>query len=185
MNRILFLALSCAILCGQVEAEPMDKAGCVAMSAEHKGLVAAGLKADLDKGAEWGKANLNQERLTLISRLIEVEEILAFRCRTLAIPVKRRESVPNVERAAADDIDVAAPAANPTGKVKPVKKGPSAPPASAHAAGVSGTVSGSTPDANPAAPKPNVVRLKPKAAPGKKKPPASPATETPGLFSLE
>jgi hypothetical protein len=100
----------------------MDKATCAAMSAEYQGLIAAGLKADLEKGPEWGKANLNEERLKLIARLIEVEETLAFRCRTLAIPVKRREAVPGLDPAATGEIDTATPAGASAAKAKQKKR---------------------------------------------------------------
>lgn len=184
MSRFLSLAGSLVFFSGIAFAEPMDKATCAAMSAEYQGLIAAGLKADLEKGPEWGKANLNEERLKLIARLIEVEETLAFRCRTLAIPVKRREAVSGLDPAATGELDTASPAGASAAKAKQ-KKTPVAPSAAEASASASNSVTGSTPEAGNSASKPNVIRLKSKTSPAKKKSQPQPQAEKPGLFILE
>ncbi len=53
---------------------------CQAFEKEHSDLLAAGIREDIEKGAEWGKANLPKERLDKIARFIEVTEYLDFRC---------------------------------------------------------------------------------------------------------
>lgn len=184
MSRFLILAGSLAIHSSIAVAEPMDKASCAAMSAEYQGLIAAGLKADLEKGPEWGKANLNEDRLKLVARLIEVEETLAFRCRTLAIPIKRREAVPGLDPAATGDLDTASPAGASAAKAKQ-KKTPVAPSTAEASASASSSVTEITPEAGNSASKPNAIRLKPKTAPVKKKSQPQPQSEKPGLFILE
>lgn len=187
MNRFIILLGSLALITPVMGAEPVDKAMCEGMASEHQGLVAAGLKADMEKGAEWGKANLSAERLKLISRLIEVEEVLAFRCRTLAIPIKRRELPTGVDPLAVGDLDPAPGAPAGTVKVtKPKVKKPvaAAPQATGDASPPADTVTGSTAAAQPEAKKPNVVRLKTKPPVTKRKPQAPAEAEKPGLFIL-
>lgn len=65
---------------GSALAAPLEKLACDALKAEHGSLLAAGVKTDMAKGADWGKANLPRERLTEIARLMSVEEDLSFRC---------------------------------------------------------------------------------------------------------
>ncbi len=43
-------------------------------------MIGAGIKSDMDRGPEWAKANLAQDRLKQIEHLISVEEQLSFRC---------------------------------------------------------------------------------------------------------
>jgi hypothetical protein len=65
---------------GEATAERLDKEACEALKAEQARLVEGGAKADMERGPEWGKANLAPDRLKRIERLLEVEEGLAFRC---------------------------------------------------------------------------------------------------------
>ena len=161
---------------GALNAEPFDKADCKTLGAEHAGLIAAGLKADMEKGADWGKANLGEDRLKLIARLIEVEESLAFRCRSLAIPIKRREVLPTIDAAAGEELDTPAPAQDKLNKA-PAKKKPAT--AAVSPEGSPPVTTGST-----EAPKPAVVRLKTKKAAAKPKPAETAKPEPPGLFDI-
>jgi cell division protein FtsN len=61
-------------------ADPLSKEACDAHRSEQETLAAAGVKADMDKGAVWAKANLPRDRLNQIRRYIEIEEQLLFRC---------------------------------------------------------------------------------------------------------
>ena len=61
-------------------AEALDKHACNVLKVELAGLLAVGVKDDMERGPKWAKANLTKEKLTNIRRLIEVEEQLEFRC---------------------------------------------------------------------------------------------------------
>lgn len=65
---------------GVALAAPLEKDACNALQAEQTSLVAKGLREDMAKGAEWGKASLDSSRLALVARLIEVDEQILFRC---------------------------------------------------------------------------------------------------------
>ena len=52
-------------LVGEALGEPLDKAQCEALRGERTGLAAAGLKSDMEKGAEWAKSNLQPDRFSL------------------------------------------------------------------------------------------------------------------------
>ena len=65
---------------GSVWAEPLGKEACETLAGEQQALMTAGVKADFDKGASWGKANLQGDRLKQVGRYIDVEEQLSFRC---------------------------------------------------------------------------------------------------------
>jgi len=78
-RHALFAAL---ILTGSSAAwaEALDKHACNVLKVELAGLLAVGVKDDMERGPKWAKANLTKEKLTSIRRLIEVEEQLEFRC---------------------------------------------------------------------------------------------------------
>jgi hypothetical protein len=61
-------------------AERLDKRTCKTLKVELAGMLAVGVKDDMERGAAWAKANLSPEKLQKIRRLIEVEEQLEFRC---------------------------------------------------------------------------------------------------------
>ena len=63
-----------------VSAARLDKSACNVLNAELAGMVATGVRADMEQGPEWAKANLPREKLRNIYRLIELEEQLEFRC---------------------------------------------------------------------------------------------------------
>lgn len=61
-------------------AAPLPKEECDALKSEQGRLVAAGVRAEMSRGAAWAKTNLAPERMTSIARLIEVDEQILFRC---------------------------------------------------------------------------------------------------------
>lgn len=61
-------------------AERLDKRTCQTLKVELAGMLALGVKDDMERGAAWAKANLSPEKLQKVRRLIEVEEQLEFRC---------------------------------------------------------------------------------------------------------
>lgn len=85
--------LSLAALAGAVLAEPLAKEECEKLGAEHTALVAAGVREQLERGAEWGKANLSPPDLLKVQRFIHLEEQLSFRCGL----AKLRASLPQTD----------------------------------------------------------------------------------------
>ncbi len=63
-----------------VWAAPLDKKTCNGLNEELSGMLGAGVGADMERGPEWAKANLGEEKLKDIRHLIELEEQLEFRC---------------------------------------------------------------------------------------------------------
>jgi hypothetical protein len=69
----------------QARAAPLDAETCAKLQTEHTDLERAGVEKDMEKGADWAKANLGLERMQRVQRFIELEELLMFRCRSRAI----------------------------------------------------------------------------------------------------
>ena len=61
-------------------AAKLDKAACAELTDERNAITATGVKADMERGPEWAKANMPPERLQSALRLLEVEDQLEFRC---------------------------------------------------------------------------------------------------------
>ncbi len=53
---------------------------CDRAKSEQAGLESAGVTADMARGAEWARANLEPERLKRVARWIELQEQILFRC---------------------------------------------------------------------------------------------------------
>jgi hypothetical protein len=81
MRRALGLcALALLVAAGGAEAASLDKETCDKLKAEQTQLEGTDARVNMAKGPEWAKANLGPEKLEEIKRLIEVEELLLFRC---------------------------------------------------------------------------------------------------------
>ena len=65
---------------GAAEAASLDKETCDKLKGEQSQLEGGGARGNMAKGPEWAKANLAADKLGEIKRLIEVEELLLFRC---------------------------------------------------------------------------------------------------------
>ncbi|MBN8912983.1 MAG: hypothetical protein J0H65_13205 [Rhizobiales bacterium] len=76
----LLLCTALALAAAPARAAPLDPETCTTLKTEYDGLVAAGAKADMDRGPAWAKANLTPDRLGKIERLLAVGEQLSFRC---------------------------------------------------------------------------------------------------------
>lgn len=74
---------------GPAAAAPLDKEACEVLKAEQARLATEALKADMEKGPEWAKANLAPARLKEIQAFIELEEQLTFRCPNPAFKLPR------------------------------------------------------------------------------------------------
>ncbi len=65
---------------GVAKAASLDKETCDKLKVEQAQLEGAGVRNAMAKGPEWAKANLAADKLGEIKRLIEVDELLLFRC---------------------------------------------------------------------------------------------------------
>lgn len=83
MKRAFLVVAVVAAAGGGVRAEKLDPAACEALRGEQAGLVAAGVRRDMERGPEWARANLGRDRLQQIAKLMSVDEQLIFRCATL------------------------------------------------------------------------------------------------------
>ena len=61
-------------------AKALNIEDCEAFAREHRGFVATGIRADMERGPEWAKANLPANRVQQILRFLFIEEQLRFRC---------------------------------------------------------------------------------------------------------
>ncbi len=82
-------------------AAPLGKEECDKLQVEQTELTAAGVRAQLDRGPEWGKANLPPDRLQVVQRFIAVEEQLNFRCGL----AKLRVNLPQTEEGGEQEVD--------------------------------------------------------------------------------
>lgn len=76
---------------------------CKAFEAEKAQLDATGMAEDVERGPEWGQANLSKERLASVRRYIFLEEHLTFLCPDLvmAAAVRKLEEQARLQAAAA------------------------------------------------------------------------------------
>ena len=75
---------------GETWANHLDKTACADLNTELAGLLASGLKEDMDKGPAWAAANLPPERLVAINKVIELQGLVEFRCGSPGRPSHRR-----------------------------------------------------------------------------------------------
>jgi hypothetical protein len=116
MRRALGLcALALLMAAGGAEAASLDKETCDKLKAEQVQLEGTDARVNMAKGPDWAKANLGPEKLGEIKRLIEVEELLLFRCQGRPLVVLP----PEIEADAAKPDD-----AKENGKEPPAKDAP-------------------------------------------------------------
>jgi len=65
---------------GGAHSAPLPKDVCDALLVEEQVLDKGGARANLAKGADWGRTNLDKKKLGQVQRLIKVTEDLVFRC---------------------------------------------------------------------------------------------------------
>lgn len=73
-------------------AAKLDNAACAALANERNAITATGVKADMERGPDWAKANMPPERLQSALRLLEVEDQLEFRCARRGKPAKPEQT---------------------------------------------------------------------------------------------
>ncbi|MBI1650711.1 hypothetical protein [Hyphomicrobium sulfonivorans] len=83
-------------------ATPLDKAACSALVSELETLVSTGLRDDIERGPEWAKKNLPDERVRSALRLLEIEDQIEFRCHKRYWPARPEQTaIPLPQRAPA------------------------------------------------------------------------------------
>lgn len=98
---VAFLVLVLSLGAVAVLAEPLAKEECDSLQAEQTALAAAGVREQIGRGAEWGKANLSPVQLKSVERFIVLEEQLSFRCGL----AKLRASLPVGEEGGEQELD--------------------------------------------------------------------------------
>jgi hypothetical protein len=93
---------------GVAWATKLDKAACTDLSTELTAVMATGVKADMERGPGWAKANMPPERLESVRRLLELEDQLEFRCGIRGKGIKAQEQ-PTPSAAEAPDSKAAEP----------------------------------------------------------------------------
>lgn len=115
------------------QATQSELESCRKHEVEKTALVKTGIQMDMEKGAEWGKANLSPERLRQVRRFIHLEEQLTFRCPELiaAAAVRQIEEQARLKALAAQERarlwkermeKIVLPARNPQIKVARAKR---------------------------------------------------------------
>ena len=82
----------CGLAPAAAFAAKLDNAACAALTDERNAITATGVKADMERGPEWAKANMPPERLQSALRLLEVEDQLEFRCGRRGKPAKPEQT---------------------------------------------------------------------------------------------
>jgi hypothetical protein len=116
--------------CAPVVAAPLDAERCASLKAEQAQLEQAGVRDDLQKGADWGKTHLSPAKLQEVKHLIEVDEQVLFRCASKSLvtlpgdePEPAAKANPKEESKAKDEPKAKAPA-KPHGAAAPKAPAP-------------------------------------------------------------
>lgn len=131
-TRVAFVLMLSAAS-GSVHAAKLDKEACAGLASELAAITATGIKAEMERGPDWGKANMSADRLRDVRRVLELEDELQFRCGARGI-YKPAEPAPAVPAATTINANAVKPPAAPTA-VPPSVAAP-APPAAASAPAV-------------------------------------------------
>jgi hypothetical protein len=122
VRPVIVFGFSLGIFTAQAAAVPLAPEDCVRARSEQFILEGSGVPADMSRGAEWARANLDPERLKRIARWIELQEYILFRC-PRPKPPPQPESAGNTQPRDADD---SAAGQKKPQKPKAAKKQPSA-----------------------------------------------------------
>jgi hypothetical protein len=92
---IALLAAALVLPSAAMRAAPLDKEGCAKLKVEQTELEHAGVRGNMGKGPQWGKANLEPDKLEQIKRLLEVDEQLLFRCHGRSLVTLPKDTDPD------------------------------------------------------------------------------------------
>lgn len=104
MSKLRFIAAAllvlsvAALISSPARAEMLERDECKALQAEKQTLLTASVKAALTGGPDWVKEHLhNAEEIEQVRKYLQVEEKVAFRCRTdgVRIPKPRPPPLPD------------------------------------------------------------------------------------------
>lgn len=112
MRKAMFAAAgTLAISIASAQAAPkLDKETCEQLKGEQAKFLASGIVEDIQKGVEWGKANLTPERIREIEHFILLDEQLKFGCRIVTMTA-------DIFRASEEATKLEAPPAPPSAPV--------------------------------------------------------------------
>ncbi len=80
IHGLIAVMVAVVTLSPTANAAPLDAGSCEVARVEQGQLDTDGVRADVERGADWGRSNLAPERLRLVARWIELEEQILFRC---------------------------------------------------------------------------------------------------------
>jgi len=98
---VLYLAVVLVAL-ARASAAPLDADTCAKLKAEQTQLEDAGAGHNMAKGPQWAKANLAPDKIEQVRRLIELEELLLFRCTGRSLVTLPPEPDPDPAAASAE-----------------------------------------------------------------------------------
>jgi hypothetical protein len=111
-SRLIALALVAAfpvaLLATDAASEPLERDECKTLEAEKQTLLTAELRAALARGPDWVKDHLHSaEDIEKVRQYLQVEEKVAFRCRTDGVRVPKPKPVPLPDRKPEPPLQVA------------------------------------------------------------------------------
>jgi hypothetical protein len=92
-----------AVAATPAAASQLDEGTCKKLQAERQGLAVLGVDKNLEKGADWAKANLKPADISLVKRYLELYEQLKFRCEKVIALSEPDEGDDDGEEAGAKD----------------------------------------------------------------------------------
>lgn len=168
LSGVFAAALMVTAAASLAPAAPLDPKTCEQLKAEVAQLEGMGVRANMAKGAAWGRANLRSADLEKVKKLIEMDEHIAFRCprpKPVEPAVTAAQAKPKVK------VPVKSAKAQPNGTDPAVAKPKPRPkPAAADPAGAA-------PQTAAAQPKPKPKPPAPKAQDAFTPPPKAPAAQ--------
>jgi hypothetical protein len=97
-----------ALLATDVASEPLERDECKTLEAEKQTLLTAELRAALARGPDWVKDHLHSaDEIEKVRQYLQVEEKVAFRCRTDGVRVPKPKPVPLPDRKPEPPLQVA------------------------------------------------------------------------------
>lgn len=91
----MLLVVAAAMPYGAAQAAPLEAEECEALKSEKKTLLTPMVQEALKRGPDWAKDHLHDyEKFVQIRRYLQVEEKVAFRCRTDGVRVPKPEPPP-------------------------------------------------------------------------------------------
>ncbi|MEQ1718182.1 MAG: hypothetical protein ABL907_19750 [Hyphomicrobium sp.] len=110
--RLLVLAAFAVPACA---APKLDKDTCDQLKVEQAKFLETGILSEIQKGAQWGKANLSAERLREVEHFILLDEQLKFGCRQVTLTIDAMRAGEAATQIELNPNPAADPASSPDG----------------------------------------------------------------------